>query len=1016
MEQTKQKIEIVEYHEGLAAGVAEMWNLSRDGWGGDSHVTTEEKVRTQEANSSNLNLYLAMDGDKVVGYCGLCEYREDEGALYIPLLNVRSDYHGKKIGKQLVLKALERAVELNWPRLDLYTWPGNSKAVPLYKKCGFFWEDRDDTTHLMNFMPTVLNTEAIKDYFTNVDWYDASTRVIEVTPDGKKENDFTYYEYKWNSNGDELRLGFERTGRGLRSIETNDYSITVEVENFTLVCDAAYTVRYFIKNKSGKPLQIDLKGKDHKIVRYSYEHSLSVNEETVLEATFHLENLVEEQSNWRTHPSVVTNMLINGKEATFAVGILPKLPAKLKGVVPGSQCYLNEKAVFYLDLENNFSETASFILTVPENELVSLKQSEFSVTLAPKEKTSIPVPYTLLQYGFYAPVIRVSVERENGGSQQFTKQIGVAFKGLGARFAGECDDYWHIYNGLYHLYLSKFDNKLIPGRATKGSQSTMFMYPKLGKPYSSELSKRKPSFVEYKEENGAMVLYATYESSDFANIELVSVSKLYGEGLVEQSYLVRNKNTSNTADPVWIYQPIYHELVKPILPMKGQVVKVEDQAYSDYGVWNSADLTENWLFSRHDSYAHGVSWPNDARVNFETWFFYVEHNLGNIPANGEISTKPVYHSLGAYQNWEEFREFALKKTVRTAATVDDLFFQKEELEMKLVDRKANYIQGEVTLNGKTITVSAEDEKREVDATIEMKTTPLSTVVAEYEINGIKDCKKALTINPSNKPITIQKEMRDGVEVVTATNEEISIAAAESFYPALFSLKVNEKEWLDTSFPTLKPKSWWNPWSGGIRSGLLGINNKSFTKEKTIIGEGKLEDQEGRVWKGLKISTVFTENETYKGLGIHQYYLMLPGVPVVAFFTKITQNTGTYFHYKKWFTECNFQLGWVQNTESDRKYIAGKTEFQAGLSDHTIVGTTTDEQILQLVAEREAVDVESYMNKEVMLFAIWREIQMANGTELLSAPSFIVGSDKILSSDEVKDLQRMTFKEVEDENN
>lgn len=62
-----------------------------------------------------------MDGDVVVGYCGLSEYREDEGALYIPLLNVRVDYHGKKIGKLLLLKAIERSIELGWPRLDLYT-------------------------------------------------------------------------------------------------------------------------------------------------------------------------------------------------------------------------------------------------------------------------------------------------------------------------------------------------------------------------------------------------------------------------------------------------------------------------------------------------------------------------------------------------------------------------------------------------------------------------------------------------------------------------------------------------------------------------------------------------------------------------------------------------------------------------------------------------------------------------------------------------------------------------------
>ncbi|WP_245917495.1 hypothetical protein [Bacillus canaveralius] len=33
-------IQIVEYHEGLAAGIAKMWYMSRDRWGGDTRVTT----------------------------------------------------------------------------------------------------------------------------------------------------------------------------------------------------------------------------------------------------------------------------------------------------------------------------------------------------------------------------------------------------------------------------------------------------------------------------------------------------------------------------------------------------------------------------------------------------------------------------------------------------------------------------------------------------------------------------------------------------------------------------------------------------------------------------------------------------------------------------------------------------------------------------------------------------------------------------------------------------------------
>ena len=50
-------------------------------------------------------------------------------------------------------------------KIRSFTWLGNTKSLPLYKRCGFFWKGRDDTTHLMNFIPKILNTEAFKEYF-----------------------------------------------------------------------------------------------------------------------------------------------------------------------------------------------------------------------------------------------------------------------------------------------------------------------------------------------------------------------------------------------------------------------------------------------------------------------------------------------------------------------------------------------------------------------------------------------------------------------------------------------------------------------------------------------------------------------------------------------------------------------------------------------------------------------------------------------------------------------------------
>ncbi|GMQ61167.1 GNAT family N-acetyltransferase [Vallitalea maricola] len=178
-------IKIVMYDHTYAESLADMWNQSGQNWGGEQVSRTAEDVINENEKMGNICAFLALDGDEVVGYCSFSEYKQDEGASYIPLLNVRTDHIGKKIGKTLVKECVKKAMESKWPRLDLYTWQGNDKAVPVYKKCGFFWERRDGSTHLMNFMPYVMRTEAVKQYFDTFDWYDDSVREIKIESDGR---------------------------------------------------------------------------------------------------------------------------------------------------------------------------------------------------------------------------------------------------------------------------------------------------------------------------------------------------------------------------------------------------------------------------------------------------------------------------------------------------------------------------------------------------------------------------------------------------------------------------------------------------------------------------------------------------------------------------------------------------------------------------------------------------------------------------------------------------------------
>lgn len=328
----------------------------------------------------------------------------------------------------LLARALEKTIELRWPRLDLYTWAGNTKAVPLYKKFGFFWEDRDDSTHLMNMIPTVMHTEALAPYFEHLDWYQDSTREIVVEPDGRKENGFDYFTYSWAKGDTSLRVEFERLGRGMRLIETEDYLVSAEVEKLELVFGREYQIHYRIVNKSGKPLQLSLQGESNESIRFDYQQELIVTGEAALSAGFFVHPITEEQSVWRTHPRVSTNLVINGKSAVFHVGIVPKFPASLTLQLPGL-AYPGRSVQFYLDVENNFAEEAVFAFELPSRSFLSISDQPRTLRLQGKERTSVPLVADLHDYGFYEEAFRSMHSFQTAPLSRFPKRSALPLPG-----------------------------------------------------------------------------------------------------------------------------------------------------------------------------------------------------------------------------------------------------------------------------------------------------------------------------------------------------------------------------------------------------------------------------------------------------------------------------------------------------------------------------------------------------------------------------------------------------------
>ncbi|GKU80581.1 GNAT family N-acetyltransferase [Paenibacillus sp. L3-i20] len=1026
------EISIVPYHPDLAPQVADMWNSSRDSWGGGNSISTAEQIRQDESSSDSLALYLAIDGEKVVGYCSLAEYREDTGALYVPLLNVRPDYHGKKVGRLLLDRALEQTIQLGWPRLDLYTWAGNTKAVPLYKKFGFFWEDRDDCTHLMNMIPTVLRTEAIADYFNDLDWYKDSTREIVIEPDGRKDNDFDYFTYSWQKESTNLRVEFERLGRGMRLIETDDYLLSAEVEKLELVFGREYTIHYRIINKSGKPLAISLKGENSGNIRFEYEHTLVVTGESSLSASFFVDEITEEQSVWRTHPRVCTNVLINGKSALFQVGIVPKFPASLSMHVHGLT-YPGRTATVYLDIENNFAEEAEFSFELPARSFLKLKENSHTLRLNGKQRISLPLSVELLEHGFYEADLPVRAKLTNGSFVSFTKKIGVAFTGLGIMLAGETEQNWQINHGHYTLALSKEDNEITISSGT-GMEPTFLSYPKLGKPFSSEFSKKRAEKVVFIEEKSAVGINITFRSLAYPQIGLIVKTLLFGDGTVEHRIEVTNTSSDKTAAELWISQGFFHSLHRPILPYQGRYVEVPASYGSDLDYWDGELLNENWLFSRDDDGSWGMCWPEEYRVDFQHWNVSIETNLGIIEPHSNKTYGPFYLSHGGFSNWKEFRAFAQKEALpadisltahlEMSANEHNPFVAKEVIDVLVKEYKRQYLDGELIASLNKVAASDQSQLITEDEEQAESSFKLTAGEGSYDIVNVDghfathDIQLSRAVFPIGQgKVSMEYVEEHGEQVLVADNGLIQIKGAPQFYSAIYSLVSSGKEWLASSFPKRQPKSWWNPWTGGISNHVEGLSAYSMVKEGREASFAELVDNRGNVWQGIKMSYSVNKQEKYRGLTCHQYFLLLPGVPVLCHTVEIVQSTGTYFDGKSWTTDIFLQTEdedkdvWLKTTGSageELRYKLAQGELSVNEASDYIFGSSSRKDQLQIVTDLDRAELQVYSNKEVACASVVRELNLPNDSVTFTSPLFFLLTDEAIPSESLSDLRAIRF--------
>jgi ribosomal protein S18 acetylase RimI-like enzyme len=394
---------ITEYDTSMAPQLAHMFNAFNEIWPGGFRggiPFDEKRVKDWLDNTPAIADLIALDAENnPVGYCGLYPNPHDTEAAYVSILGVHPKVLGKKYGKRLLLKAVEIASEKHINRVDLNTWSGNLKAVPLYKKVGFCWVP-DTQGYMQNYIPSLFQNPLAKEWMNaHPDWYNLFQRDVTQAPDQFTVHKMEVYPYTFEADTDCLTVYIDRYGwqiSGIERVLTNEkIVITTALESHNIFIGIENAIILLVTNETEKSLDITVQMNSFPGLTWKEPaiNSLTVkNGETItIKRAFIVDNTVTFFDSGKASEVIQSLITINGQSIQLYTGgkILPAVSLRTHEMY--TMIAPEEESVIYMDVINNTQKECSADIHLF---LEGIKNSYTTqrIGLSPREVSGIEVP------------------------------------------------------------------------------------------------------------------------------------------------------------------------------------------------------------------------------------------------------------------------------------------------------------------------------------------------------------------------------------------------------------------------------------------------------------------------------------------------------------------------------------------------------------------------------------------------------------------------------------------------
>ncbi|MFW9841999.1 MAG: GNAT family N-acetyltransferase [Candidatus Thorarchaeota archaeon] len=341
------EIELRDYEESLAADIATMWNTWDELWPGgftQGVPYTADRVHKQFGKSDALAILIAIDNEskKPVGSCTLFKHWRDSEAAYIGTLGVSPEALGKKVGKRLLLESINRASQKGYTRVDLNTWAGNMKAVPLYKKIGMMWNPELGGVHMEDYIPGILKHPLSNPFFKPLkeshEWYNVHVRKPEQAPDEYEIDGLAIYPYEFQNGKNSLSVVIDRYGRGIssidRTIDSSRIKFRSRVDSHQVLCGLPYTYTLEVVNESDDDLEFSAQLEAFEGMIFDDKSSLSkivpAGNRMEWSVRFHLESSAPLFRNEFKAPTIITHIEVDGNSSDLITGLKVRPAAEIR--------------------------------------------------------------------------------------------------------------------------------------------------------------------------------------------------------------------------------------------------------------------------------------------------------------------------------------------------------------------------------------------------------------------------------------------------------------------------------------------------------------------------------------------------------------------------------------------------------------------------------------------------------------------------------------------------------------